>query len=97
MSRIVGTNAFLLLLSNWTGSEECPLDTSAQSGPTLNLTGGTQCPSLFSKIQLTKIYSCSTPIYSPGECDPVSGGEPTGASSILIGLMYILLLIYMTS
>ena len=95
MSRIAGTNAFLLVLSNWTGSKECPLDISAQSGPTLNLTGGTQCPSLFSRIQLTKIYSCSTPIYSP-KCDPISGVGPTGASSILIGLIYLLLL-YMTN
>ena len=95
MSHIAATNAFLLVLSNWTGSEECPLDTSAQSGPTLNLTGGTQCPSLFSRIQLSNMYNCSTPIYSP-ECKPISGCEPTLANSILIGVIYLLLL-YMTN
>ncbi|KAI6660315.1 hypothetical protein LOD99_13904 [Oopsacas minuta] len=73
VSAISGTNAFLLVLNNWTNSMECPLDLLAQSGPTLNLTGGTQCPALFSQIQITTSYSCSTPIHTP-QCDPTSGG-----------------------
>ena len=88
MSAISGTNAFLLVLNNWVAAKECSLDPAAKSGPTLNLTGGTQCAGLFSEIQLTASYGCSR-IHTP-LCDSASGGPRTLASSILIGLLFLL-------
>ena len=91
MSAVSGTNAFLLVLDNWVTTKECRLDPTAQSGPILDLTGGTHCAGLFSEIQLTANYNCSTPIYTP-QCQSVSGAHAL-ASSILIGL-FSLLLVY---